>query len=282
MDNLKAALEIYTQLRTQAAGGQANVPCDDRDIELALAQHLQRMGGNTKAALEIYIRLRDNGTEGLDNVIAGLRALQNQRAPYDLSTHSSPGPGSSGSHGPNHGLEDSYIPPAHDIDESFRLLETNPQRALTKTEALLTKYSGSPSQYVRVMQLKAQALFLLSDFDECVEYINSLPPEFQNNKEVIMVKAQALQAKGHLVEALPLFEFLYARHSASFSERKTNGLAFANHLLLMGGKDNQVAANNIYTWLRTLAAGGQANVPCDDRDIELALAKHLQRMGGNT
>ena len=35
--NLEQALAIYTRLRTQAAGGRANTPCDDKDIELTLA-----------------------------------------------------------------------------------------------------------------------------------------------------------------------------------------------------------------------------------------------------
>ncbi|MTI11820.1 tetratricopeptide repeat protein [Sansalvadorimonas verongulae] len=286
-DNLKAALEIYSRLRAQAAGGQVNAPCDDRDIELALAKHLQFMGGNTRAALEIYTRLRANGTEGLDNVILGLRALQPQRAPYDLGTHSSPGPSSAGNHElhqlphhhPRHDLEGSYRPPVYGIDESFRLLKVNPQRALTEAEALLTKYSGNPFHYARVVQLKARALCHLSNFDECVEYVNSLPPELQNDKRVIMAKAKALQAKGHLTEALPLFQSLYEKYSVLISDKKANGLALCRHLQLMGGKDNLRAALNTCTQLRTQAAGGREMTPCDDIEIELALGKILQSIG---
>ncbi len=35
--NLERALAIFTRLRTRAAGGRENTPCDDKEIELALA-----------------------------------------------------------------------------------------------------------------------------------------------------------------------------------------------------------------------------------------------------
>ncbi|WP_196221435.1 hypothetical protein, partial [Sansalvadorimonas verongulae] len=168
----------------------------------------------------------------------------------------------------------------------FRLLETNPRRALTQAETLLTKYSGSSSLYVHILQLKALAL----------------------------------QAKGHFHEALPLFQSLYEKHSVSVVDLTTHGLALAKHLelmrspanmktalgiytdlrahvkphrydmdielalcehlQLMGGMDNLSTALNIYTQLRTLAAEGQVNTPCNDIELELALGKHLQLMGG--
>ncbi|WP_196220994.1 hypothetical protein, partial [Sansalvadorimonas verongulae] len=59
-DNLKMALDIYTGLRTQAAGGQANTPCDDKEIEITLGIYLQTLGGigNLQKALDIFTRLR--------------------------------------------------------------------------------------------------------------------------------------------------------------------------------------------------------------------------------
>ncbi|MTI11963.1 hypothetical protein E1189_02670 [Sansalvadorimonas verongulae] len=278
-DNLKAALEIYTRLRTLAAGGQANVPCDDRDIELALAQHLQFMDGmaNLRAALEIYTRLRTNGTEGLLATIIGLRSSLLRQAPDNPGIHSPPGPGS---YHPPHELEGFSVPSGRDIDECFSQLITNPQRVLARTEALLTKYSGRPSCYVRVVQLRARALLHLNDFDGCIEYVNSLPPAFRNNKGVIKAKAQALQAKGRLIEALPLFQLLYERFSTSLGAMKTNGLVLGKHLQLMGGTENLRRALDIYTRLRTQATRGQMNIPSDDIEIELALGKHLQLMGG--
>ncbi|MTI12050.1 hypothetical protein E1189_03150 [Sansalvadorimonas verongulae] len=62
-DNLQAALDIFVRLRTRAAGGQANTPCNDKEIELALGRHLQFMGGtdNLKMALDIFTRLRHPG-----------------------------------------------------------------------------------------------------------------------------------------------------------------------------------------------------------------------------
>ncbi|MTI14286.1 hypothetical protein E1189_14865 [Sansalvadorimonas verongulae] len=63
---MKRALEIYTQLRTRAAGGQVNTPCDDKDIELTLGRLLQIMGGmdNMKIALDIYTQLRTQAAGG--------------------------------------------------------------------------------------------------------------------------------------------------------------------------------------------------------------------------
>ncbi|WP_196221129.1 hypothetical protein, partial [Sansalvadorimonas verongulae] len=65
-DNLKAALGIYTQLRTRAARGKVNTPCEDKTIELALGRHLQLIGGtdNLKAALDIFIQLRTRAAGG--------------------------------------------------------------------------------------------------------------------------------------------------------------------------------------------------------------------------
>ncbi|MTI11723.1 hypothetical protein E1189_01250, partial [Sansalvadorimonas verongulae] len=69
MDNLKAALDIYTRLRTRAAGGKANTPCENKDIELTLGRHLQIMGGtdNLKAAWDIFTQLRTRAAGGVAN-----------------------------------------------------------------------------------------------------------------------------------------------------------------------------------------------------------------------
>ncbi|MTI12575.1 hypothetical protein [Sansalvadorimonas verongulae] len=174
----------------------------------------------------------------------------------------------------------SYIPKNHDIDEAFHLLKNNPQRALDKIETLLTKYEGDSHQYARVVQLKARSLFLLENFDGCIDYINTLPEDLQNNKRLIMAKGRALQARGHFTEALPLFQHLYEKYSTSFIDEKTNGLALGRQLQLMGGTDNLNAARDIFTRLRTRAAEGQGNTPCEDREIELALGILLKLMGG--
>ncbi|MTI11662.1 hypothetical protein [Sansalvadorimonas verongulae] len=57
---MRTALDIYTRLRTQAAGGQPDTPCDDKDIELTLARHLQLMGDKVsqQQALDIFTWLR--------------------------------------------------------------------------------------------------------------------------------------------------------------------------------------------------------------------------------
>ncbi|WP_196220962.1 hypothetical protein, partial [Sansalvadorimonas verongulae] len=116
---------------------------------------------------------------------------------------------------------ESHTPCPVDLDEGFRLLETNPQRALTAAAALLAKHIEDPRHYARVVELKAQALFRLDDFDGCIRYVNSLPQDLQNIQGVMMAKAQALQANDHLTEALPLFQALYERDSESFDDKKT-------------------------------------------------------------
>ncbi|WP_196220785.1 hypothetical protein, partial [Sansalvadorimonas verongulae] len=68
-DNLRAAWEIFTQLRIRAAGGRVNTPCNNKDIELALGRLLQAMGGtdNLKAARDIFTRLRTRTAGGRVN-----------------------------------------------------------------------------------------------------------------------------------------------------------------------------------------------------------------------
>ncbi|WP_196221252.1 hypothetical protein [Sansalvadorimonas verongulae] len=101
----------------------------------------------------------------------------------------------------------------------------------------------------------------------------------QNNKGVMMTKGRALQARGHLMEALPLFQQLYEKYSGSLNDEKNNGLALGRLLQIIGGTDNLKAALDIFTQLRTRAAGGQANTPCEDREVELALGRLFQVMG---
>ncbi|WP_196221221.1 hypothetical protein, partial [Sansalvadorimonas verongulae] len=60
----------------------------------------------------------------------------------------------------------------------------------------------------------------------------------------------------------------------------TNGLALGRHYQLMGDMDNLRTAKNIFTRLRTQAAGGRENTPCHDKEIELALGRHFQIIGG--
>ncbi|MTI14093.1 hypothetical protein [Sansalvadorimonas verongulae] len=131
--------------------------------------------------------------------------------------------------------------PDHDIDEGFRLLETNLQGALAKAEALLTKDSGD---YSRAAELKARALLAID----------------------------------HNIKAITHFQPLYT-NSVTFNDQKNNGLALGKHLQLMGGMDNLKTALDIYARLRCQAARGMANTPCDDVDIELALARVYVFMG---
>ena len=67
-DNQDQALAIFTRLRAQAAGGQKNTPCNDKNIELTLGRHLELRGGadNLEQALAIYTRLRAQAAGKVD------------------------------------------------------------------------------------------------------------------------------------------------------------------------------------------------------------------------
>ncbi|WP_196220960.1 PTS transporter subunit EIIB, partial [Sansalvadorimonas verongulae] len=75
------------------------------------------------------------------------------------------------------------------------------------------------------------------------------------------------------MEALPLFQQLYEKYSGSFTDEKNNGLALGRLLQAVGGTGNLKTALNIFTRLRTRAAGGKANTPCENKDIELTLGR---------
>ncbi|MTI11643.1 hypothetical protein, partial [Sansalvadorimonas verongulae] len=77
-DNLKTALDIYTRLRTRAAGGKVNTPCDDKEIELALGRYLQIIGDmdSLKAARDIYTLLRSRAAGGQVNTPCGDKDIE--------------------------------------------------------------------------------------------------------------------------------------------------------------------------------------------------------------
>ncbi|WP_230460105.1 hypothetical protein, partial [Sansalvadorimonas verongulae] len=97
-DNLRTALGIFTQLRTRAAGGKVNTPCDDKDrtntpcddkdIELALGRNLQIMGDadNLKAALDIFVRLRTQAASGKATPLSGDKDIELSLAAIFIDT----------------------------------------------------------------------------------------------------------------------------------------------------------------------------------------------------
>jgi len=181
---------------------------------------------------------------------------------------------------PQHHPAPVRAPAQDDINQAFSLLRTHPQRALDAAEVLLDRYSTQPSLSIRVVQLKARALIQLNKTGDCIALINALETTVQSDKGLLITKARALQARGCLHEALSLFQHLYENHRASNKDHKTHGLGLGRLLQHMGGADNLARALAIFTRLRRRAAGGRANTPCDDRDIELTLGRHLQLMGG--
>ena len=181
---------------------------------------------------------------------------------------------------PQRYLQQARAPEQDDISKAFRLLRTNPGRALAAAEVLLDRNSVPPSRCVPIYQLKARALFQLEKIDDCIAFINSLETRVRNDKGLLMAKARALQARGCFNEALPLFQHLYARHQVAYKDHKTQGLALGRLLQLMGGKDNLEKALAIYTRLRSRAAGERQDTHCNDKQIELALGYLFQLMGG--
>ena len=181
---------------------------------------------------------------------------------------------------PQHGLVKARALEPDDIGRAFGSLRTHPRRALDAADMWLDKYGTQPSLYIQVVQLKARALIQLNKIDNCIAFINALEPQVRNDKGVLMTKARALQNKGCLREALPLFQHLYADHAAAYKDHKTYALGLGRHLQLLGGAGNLKKAQAIYTRLRTRTAAGRENTPCDDKDIELALGRCLQLLGG--
>ena len=171
-------------------------------------------------------------------------------------------------------------PAQNALGEAFSYLRTHPQRALDSAEVLLHSQGAQPFPSLQIMQLKARALFLLNRSDDCIAFIDSLEARTRNDKNLLMTKARALQAKGCFTQALLLFQHLYIHHSASYKDLKTHSLGLGRLLQHMGGADNLEKALAIFTRLRTRAAAGRANTPCNDKEIELALGRHLQIMGG--
>ncbi|WP_196221228.1 hypothetical protein, partial [Sansalvadorimonas verongulae] len=90
-------------MRSRAAGGQANTPCDDKEIELALGRLFQDMGGedNMRMAQNIFTRLRTQAAGGRANTTCDDRDIEltlgrhlqtmggadNLRAALDIFTH---------------------------------------------------------------------------------------------------------------------------------------------------------------------------------------------------
>ncbi|MCY4473299.1 MAG: hypothetical protein OXC07_10865, partial [Kistimonas sp.] len=159
-------------------------------------------------------------------------------------------------------------------------MRTNPALALTEADALWKHSNEHPHLRARIAELKARALFQLSQIDACISFINSLESATKNDKGLLIAKGRALQAKGQSSEALAIFQHLYANYRALEKDHKTLGLALGRHLQLMGGTANMNKALAIFAGLRSRMAGGLANTACDDKEVELALARHFQLMGG--
>ncbi|WP_196221084.1 hypothetical protein, partial [Sansalvadorimonas verongulae] len=77
-DNLQTALDIFVRLRTCAAGGQPDTPCNDKEIEVALGRHLQTMGStaNLGVARDIFTRLRTRAAGGQVNTPCGDKDIE--------------------------------------------------------------------------------------------------------------------------------------------------------------------------------------------------------------
>ena len=204
----------------------------------------------------------------------GQRSL-NQRQPQHFPgyPHSLPRPR-------GHQCARRSTPDKKEIDKAFNLLRAHPEGALEIADTLLDRQGASNPVHNAVVQLKSRALLQLNRADDCIAFINALGTAIENDNSLLLTKARALQTRGCLHEALPLFRRLYESRRASYKDDKTHGLALGRNLQLMGGADNLKQAMAIYTGLRTRAAGGQPDTPCNDKTIELSLGRLLQQLGG--
>ncbi len=313
-DNLQQALTIFTRLRTRAAAGRENTPCDDKDIELTLGRHLALMGGpaNLQQARAVFTRLRTWHAGGRQNTPCGdkeielslgrhlqlMGGLDNMQQALDIFTrlriwHA----------GGNTPCNDKEVELS--LGRHLELMggEDNLQQALAIFTRMRTRAAGGKADTPcndkdieltlgRLLQLlggeanleKAQAIFRRLRTQAAGGRANTPC----NDKDIELALGRHLQlmgGAGHR-EALAIFTRLRTSHAAGKVNTpchdKEIELALGRVLQLMGGTSNLKKALAIFTRLRTRVAGGRTDTPCNDKDIELTLGRHLQLMGGRS
>ena len=162
------------------------------------------------------------------------------------------------------------------INEGFKSLRQNPQRALNISEEILAQGANlSRPEAQNAYLLQVRGLFQLGRVDDCLHKFETLDQsQIPLNNGLRMAKGRVLQAKYRLTEALPIFQDLN-KHSTNEKEVKVNGLALGRQYQYMGQHQE---ALTIFKKLRTDRSGHEGT-PCNDKEVELALGRQYQDMG---
>ena len=130
-----------------------------------------------------------------------------------------------------------------------------------------------------IYDLQTRALVLLGRYQECLAVLERMPRVCkEKNPGLRLTCGRVLQELGRFDEAEVEFRLLYERHSRTPQHKKRNGLALAWILERMrGGREREAMV--ILTQIRQCLAQGP-DAPCDDPEVEVALARSLQALGG--
>ena len=165
------------------------------------------------------------------------------------------------------------------ISNAWQQIKSNPGRALQVAEQQLT-HSHDIERHSDALRLKARALCELKRYRQCLSFINALPRKLQIDKGLCLSKGRSLQELGHQTEALDVLTELYDSYATNPKDEKTYGLALVRALQEDGGPTKLQEGLKILKQMRRHRANNRENTPCQDKQIELALAIHLQQMGG--
>ena len=159
-------------------------------------------------------------------------------------------------------------------DQGFEQIKKAPENSLEIARRL---HEVVPNK-VCVYDLETRALLILGRFQECLAVLDRLPCAHKVYPSLRMTRGRVLQELGRFGEAEVEYRALYERHSHTPHHRKINGLALAWVLERMtGGREREALA--VLTEVRQCLVASP-DTPCDDPEVEVALARCLQAQGG--
>ena len=161
---------------------------------------------------------------------------------------------------------------------AWQQLKSNPGRALQIAQRQLA--CSDAAEWLTACQLKTRALIELQQHSQCLSFINGLPHQLQEDKELCMSKGRSLQKLRRLPEALHIFSQLYDRYATNKKSKKVYGLALVRALQEDGRSAKLREGLNILQQIRQHASNNRGDTAGHDKEIELALARLLQQMGG--